>query len=66
MEINNNKSFSISFPGDWKLENYTLQKDKGSLILGLIPPTNPLDYPSKFTIGIEKSDVETNLTDYTT
>lgn len=65
VNLNNNKSFSISFPSDWKLENYSLQESKLPLILGLIPPSNPLDYSSKLTIGIEKSDVETNLTKYT-
>ncbi|KAA2279555.1 DcrB-related protein [Candidatus Nitrosocosmicus agrestis] len=61
----NNKSFLISFPNDWKLEDYSLSGNDGSLLLGLNPPHNPLDYSSKFTIGIEKSNIETNLTEYT-
>lgn len=61
----NNKSFLISFPNDWKLEDYSLSGNDGSFLLGLNPPHNPLDYSSKFTIGIEKSNIETNLTEYT-
>jgi hypothetical protein len=65
VDLHYNKSFSINFPTNWKLENHFLKDNGGHLILEPMPPSNPLDYSSKFTIGIEKSNVETNLMNYT-
>jgi hypothetical protein len=64
VDLHYNKSFSIGFPTNWKLENHFLKDNEGHLILELMLPSNPLDYSSKFTIGIEKSNVETHLMNY--
>lgn len=62
---NDDESFSLNFPSEWKVENDSGHQNQNHLVLSLLPPSNPLDYSSRFTIGIEKSVTETNLTDYT-
>lgn len=60
----NNESISFTFPSNWKLENYSSQDVRNSVLLSLHPPSNPLDYSSKFTIGFESTGKISNLTKY--
>lgn len=60
----NNDTFTLNYPSDWRIVNGSFIGKKDATLIELYPPSDPLDYSSKFTIGTELLRSDLNLSQY--
>lgn len=60
----NHDTISLNYPSDWRVENGSSIGKQDPTLIKLYPPSDPLDYSSKFTIGAELLRSDLNLSQY--